>query len=412
MRTFLITTLTLLPATAFAGGYVIPDENAREIGLSQATVAAQTGADAVLRNPAALAGIEGLDVTASGELLVNRTDWSDPMLGSASLIAQKSFPPTASVAYGARIDDDMAWGAGLGFGVPAGGSLIWPSGWQGQERIQSVRQEVFLFAAAAAFQPMRNVKIGASLLRYQGQEELHQAVNYLDHYGDAGLGLSGGATTFGVAVEATVPNVPLTFGIHYKHSGDLALSGHAHFEAVPPVFQSMLHDQAVTETLTVPNDLAVGAAYDVMPDLKVMAQYSFERWSVYKDDTFVGADGFTVSVPRNYKNAHVIRVAGEYEKLPFLPALTARAGVLRSISPQPTDTVSPSLTDGDSWAISLGAGYEAIKGLRIDLGYQHAFFDAVTASGAEAFPGTYKTGVDIVSLGINWRTDLAFLKSE
>ena len=33
----------------------------------------------------------------------------------------------------------------------------------------------------------------------------------------------------------------------------------------------------------------------------------------------------------------------------------------------------------------------------------------MTATGSEAFPGTYKTQADLVSLGVNWRSDLAFL---
>jgi len=30
----------------------------------------------------------------------------------------------------------------------------------------------------------------------------------------------------------------------------------------------------------------------------------------------------------------------------------------------------------------------------------------VTATGMDAFGGTYKTAVDFVSVGVNWRTDL------
>jgi long-subunit fatty acid transport protein len=65
------------------------------------------------------------------------------------------------------------------------------------------------------------------------------------------------------------------------------------------------------------------------------------------------------------------------------------------------DTVSPSLTDGSSWAFSVGAGYNILPHLRVDVGYQHAFFDTVTASGTEAFPGSYDTHVDLLSIGIN-----------
>jgi long-chain fatty acid transport protein len=409
MRTLIITATILVPAAASAGGYVIPNESPRAVGLSQAAVANETGADAIFLNTAALAGQEGFDASVAGELLLNRTDWSDPTLGSASLIPQANTPPTASIAYGAKLANGMGWGAGIGFGVPAGGSLKWPNGWAGQEAIQSVSQQVFAIGVGAAFQPLPYLKIGATYLRFQAVEELHQSINYLDHYGDAGLTMSGSANGFGVAAEFKVPTIPLSLGVTYSHSANLTLSGDAHFTAVPPPFQTMIHDQGVTEKLVIPNVLFVGAAYEVIPNLKVMASYEFERWSTYKSDMFVGTDGFTVTVPRDYNNAYVVRLAGEWVKLPFLPALTGRAGVLRSISSQPSDTLSPSLTDADSWAVSIGAGYNFTPGLRVDLGYQHAFFDTVTATGIEAFPGSYKTQVDVVSLGVNWRSDLAFL---
>jgi long-subunit fatty acid transport protein len=143
-----------------------------------------------------------------------------------------------------------------------------------------------------------------------------------------------------------------------------------------------------------------------VPNLTVMGTFTYENWSVYHSDTFIGDSGFQVVVPRNYNNAQVYRLGVEWDHVPFLSQLTLRVGALRSISPQPTDTVSPSLTDGDSWAVSAGVGYDVIPALRIDLGYQHAIFDNVTATGTETFPGTYKTQVDLISLGVNWRIDL------
>src|SRR5512140_1978929 len=199
MRTLIIVATIVVPAAASAGGYVIPNETPRDLGLSQAAVAAETGAEALFLNPAALAGQQGLDVSAAGELLVNRTEWSDPSLGSASLIPQANTPPTAAISYGAKLDNGMAWGAGIGFGVPAGGSLKWPNGWAGQESIQSVSQQVFAIGAGGAFQPLPFLKLGVTFLRFQAVEELHQSINYLDHYGDAGLAMSGGANSFGVA---------------------------------------------------------------------------------------------------------------------------------------------------------------------------------------------------------------------
>src|SRR3977135_1159428 len=89
----LIAALLLAPAAAFAGGYAIPNENARDLALSQATVAAQNGPEAAHQNPSALAGQEGLAVSGYVEMLYNRTTWSDPTLGAATLQPKANFPP-------------------------------------------------------------------------------------------------------------------------------------------------------------------------------------------------------------------------------------------------------------------------------------------------------------------------------
>jgi long-chain fatty acid transport protein len=408
MRTLIIAATILVPAAAHAGGYLIPSAAPREVALGQAAVADQSGAEAVFQNTAALAGQEGIGIGVAGEYLSNRTDWSDPSLGSASLEGQVNTPVGAAISFGGKLENGMGWGVGRGFGVPAGGSLKWPDGWAGREAIQSVTQQVFAFGGGVAIQPTPFLKLGVNYVRFQAAEELHQSLNYLDHFGDAGLSMSGGGNGFGFAAEVKVPTIPLTLGATYTHKAEIDLEGEVHFEAVPPAYQTILHDQAVTGKIIIPNVFVIGAAYEVMPNFTLMANYEHENWSLYTDDTFTGASGFEVKVDRDYNDAHVIRAAGEYQKPAFLPELTLRGGVLRSISDQPTETLSPSLTDASSWAISVGGGYNIKPNLRLDLGYQHAFFDEVTASGMDAFPGTYKTNVDIISLGLHWRSDVAF----
>ncbi len=406
MRKLVFIATTLMPTAAYAGGYLLPNENARDLGLSQAAIADETGAEAVILNTAALAGQTGLDVSVSGELLVNRTDWSDPNLGSAKMNPQYNVPPAGAVSFGDKLSNGMAWGVGAGANVPAGGSIKWPTGWPGQEYVESVSQKIYGMAIGGAFSPTPYVKIGATYQRFQGEEELTQAINFSDHYGQADLGMSGGANSFGVAGEFKIPTIPLKLGITFVHNGDTTINGDVHFTGVPAEYTTLLHDQKVSEQLALPSVFNVGAAYRVAPHVHVMAAFTWEGWSVYHSDTFVGADGFSVVVPRNYNDAEVYRVAAEWEHPKFLPNLTLRIGGLRSISSQPTATVSPSLTDGDSWAFSLGAGYNVIPSLRVDIGYQHAFFDDVTASGIETLPGTYKTAVDLLSIGVNWRMDL------
>ena len=401
---FLIAVLLLAPAAAFAGGYAIPNENARDLALSQANVAAQNGPEAAHANPAALAGMQGLALSASLEMLYNRTTWSDPTLGSSSLRPKANLPPELAASYGSKLANGMGWGVGVAFLVPGGGSLPWPQNWPGAARIQDVDQRTWETAVSAAFQPHPLLKFGASFLYYQVQETLSQRLYFAGPQALATLGLSGGAPSFGLAGEFRAPrDIPLTVAVSYKHQAPLTLNGHAHFQDVPVSFATLLQDQAASEHVTVPNILYVGAAYEVSPNLKLMGSWNLERWVVYGSDTYVGDKGLVINVPRDYRNAYVLRAGAEYTKPAFLPALTLRLGLLRSVSNQPTGTISPTLTDANSWALSVGAGYEVLRNLRADIGYQFAFFDQVTATGPEAFPGSYDTHVHLLSAGITYR---------
>src|SRR5512143_1586923 len=120
MNKLIFTVIMLAPGAALAGGYFIPNETARDLALSESGVAAQDGAEATLINIAALAGQDGLDVSANGELLVNQTDWADPSLGSSSLNTKPSYPPAGAIAYSDRLVNGMAWGLGAGFAVTGG----------------------------------------------------------------------------------------------------------------------------------------------------------------------------------------------------------------------------------------------------------------------------------------------------
>lgn len=404
MRKLILATSLLAPASAFAGGYLIPQENSRDLGLSSADVADAEGAGALFTNTSELAGPQGLQLNLSGEVLNNRTTWTDPNLGSSSIVPKYATPISAAVSFGKHLSDDAAFGIGAGVDVPAGGNIYWPNGWQGQESIQSVKQQVFRIAAGVGIQPVKFLKIGATYQRFQATEELHQSLNFLDHYGDGGLGLSGGANSFGLAVDFYVPTIPLRIGATYSHSGDLDLSGSAHFTNVPPAFSTLVHDQNVTEALTVPKVLYIGAAYDVQPNVTLMAAINFEGWGVYHQDHFVGADGFSVTVPRNYREAHVYRAGLEWNMIGV--PLDVRISGLRSVSSQPKDTVAPSLTDGNSVAGALGLGISPSKAVRIDVAYQHAIFDKVQATGTTTFPGSYATHVDIFNFGLTIKSDL------
>src|SRR3954471_7402194 len=203
---YLIAALLLAPAVAFAGGYAIPNENARDLALAQGNVAAQNGPEAAHFNPAALAGQKGLGISASVELLYNRTTWSDPNLGSATIQPHASLPPELAASYGNTLPNGMPYGVGLSLMLPGGGALNWPANWPGSARIQTVDQKVWLSQLSAGIQLHPMFSFGASLLYYRVQEKLEQQIPLVTSQASAQLGLAGGAATFEVAGQFHAPN--------------------------------------------------------------------------------------------------------------------------------------------------------------------------------------------------------------
>jgi long-chain fatty acid transport protein len=393
--------VALAPVTGHAAGTTLPYEYARELALSDAAVANQTGPQAIFLNPAALASQHGFAISGAAEWLYNRTDWSDPTLGSASTVPKLNVPVAGALSYSGKVGS-VGFGVGAGVEITNGASLVWPNYWPGAQEVQTVKQQIYGMELGVALKPVPWFSIGATFYYYRSVEDLTQRIGFITQTGEAVAGLAGGQPSWGISGQFDVPKIPLSIAINYRHKANITLEGNVHFNGVPPTFADVLQDQSLTHRFTVPNVMTAGLSYRFPLQIALMAAYTLERWIEYRDDEFVGGSGFTVTVPRNHRNGHVFRLAAEWLSVAGT-GLIVRLGGLRSISPQPTETISPTLTDSDSWAVSGGIGYKFADGLTIDLGYQHAFFQTVTATGEEAFPGTYKTDVDLLSLGATVR---------
>src|SRR5205807_7007582 len=86
----------LLPAAALAGGYAVPNTNARDLAMAGSVVAGQKDATAAYVNPAALAGLDGVSVVANATMIDFRSHWTDPSGNpSTSSNVKPAWPPSA-----------------------------------------------------------------------------------------------------------------------------------------------------------------------------------------------------------------------------------------------------------------------------------------------------------------------------
>ena len=404
MRNLIVATAALLlPAAAFAGGYVVPNINARDLGMAGSAQAAQEDAAATYAMPAALARLNGLSLSADVSLIDFRSTWTDPT-GSTSvtMIPKGAFPPALYLAYGLPLSNGMRVGLGFGLTIPGGGYVFWPGNWPGRNEIITVDRKVYGTYLTAGVQVMPQLRLGGGLVYYRTTEHLIQGVNFLNAApGQIELGTVGGALSYDVSAELQpLASVPFTIGFDYKHQGVQTLTGQAHGSNIPPALQPRLLDQHVSHVLTYPNQVNLGAAYRVIEPVLLTFDWTWERFHVYKQDVFIGDRGVSVVVPRDYKNGFTLRVGTEVK---VSPLLKLRAGLLRDTSPSRPETLSPTLPDANSTAVTFGVGFDPTPNLEISAAYFYDKEDSISTTGNETFAGTYDTRSNIFAFSITYR---------
>ena len=406
-KLFVAIAALLVPVAASAGGYVVPNINARDLAMAGSAQAAQDDAAATYALPAALARLDGLSISADVSLVDFRSTWTDPVSGNSVTMTPKgAFPPAIYAAYGLPLSNGMRVGIGAGLTVPGGGYVFWPGDWPGRGEIITVDWKVYGTYLTAGVQLMPQLRLGGGLVYYRTTEHLIQGLNFLNSApGTIELGTAGGALSYDVSAELQpLPSVPFTIAFDYKHQGVQTLTGLAHATNVPLGLQPALLDQGVTHGLTYPNQLNLGAALRVIAPVLVTFDWTWERFHVYKQDVFAGDRGVTVVVPRDYKNGYTLRVGTEVQ---VVPLLKLRAGVLRDTSPSRPETLSPTLPDANSTAITFGIGVAATPNLEISASYFHDWEDSISTTGTETFAGTYDTRANIFALSVTWKPGMS-----
>ena len=395
--------LLMLPALALANGYDVPNVAPRDLAMAGSAVAAQNDAGAAYAMPAALSRLPGLGLSLNGSVLVFTTEWTDITGGSYyPSPAETQFKPVPPVAlfasYGFEFKGRKV-GIGGGINVPGGGNVFWDEDWAGRGSIITVDRKIYAGYLSGGYELNQQLRLGASLVYYYGTEYLKQGVQPVPGaYGE--LATKGGALSFGLSAEIRPSlSVPLTLAFDFKYQGKMNLKGDGHF-SVPGGLAPAVTDQGVTHELTYPSVLNFAAAYQVAKPLLLTFGFTYNFYSVYQADTFIGSAGLVIDVPRNYSDGMTFRLGGEFDAT---DRLVVRAGLLRDISGLDPASYSPTLPDSSTWAVSAGLGFKVTPALTVNGAYFHGFMDQVTApvDGA-SIPGAYQSSVWIASAGVTF----------
>ena len=139
-----------------------------------------------------------------------------------------------------------------------------------------------------------------------------------------------------------------------------------------------------------PDMWTMGAAYST-DKVTVSAQYGRIGWNSFRSlpMEFPNHPHLSGEIEENYVSVDQYRLGFEYEAS---ETWAFQAGVLYDNSPQPRETMSPLLGDGDRTGACLGLSWVHGK-MRSDIGYMYLWFDDRSTDGQslDGYNGRYDT---------------------
>jgi long-chain fatty acid transport protein len=387
---------------ASAGAFNINEHDARVTGRGGATAASNDGPSSIVFNPGGIPVAEGTNFA----------------IGVTSYIASGSYTPEGSttktttdqqpqfvpnVYITSRVHEKVAVGIGLHF--PFGLAVSWPTGHQQSDVIQDQSLRTYFITPSVGLNLDKEVPgltLGGGVDIVPATVELERTITFGDTQGQAKLG--GDALGLGgrVGVQYRPEKMKqLKVGVMWRSDVKLDFSGNGNFDIAAPYRDQLPPDGKIKTSITLPQQIWGGVAFDPKPELELELDASWMNWSKFNELKIVLPDGTSTVTPENYKNTITYRFGAEYKLAKQDVAL--RAGFIYDPTPIPTTTLSAQLPDIDRKNITAGVS----KGFG-DFAAHLAFLvvlpgERQTSSDpyAPEFKGTYGVSAFVASLQVS-----------
>jgi len=415
--------VALNTSSGFAGGFIVPHQTARGVGISNALTASVNDASAVYYNPAALSEVEGNNFLVSGSYInvvssvensgrktVNKHD--DNFL--ATLFANYHVPGT-----------DLT--LGIGAYTPFGLATTYERDFTRFAAERSELKTIFV-TPALSWHPSKHVSFGggASFVHASGLFSRGLCFDRISGCVTPGgllesrLRLTDTVNTFAYNFGLLVkPTESVKFGLSYRSRADLRFDN-ARVKFAGALVPSTV--RADVRPLSLPPVINAGLFWQITPSWGAEFVYEHTRWKEFKtfSATFSptpfllgGVPVPSFSLPERWKNTSVLRL-GSYYALNRMWEL--RAGMTLDESPIPNRTLNPAIPGADALTLNGGLGYKWER-VSVDIGYMAVFYKnrKVRNNELEGLPATkipfvgapgkdkYETFHNFVALSLNYR---------
>jgi long-chain fatty acid transport protein len=414
------------PALLGAQGFGIYEQGACAMGRAGTGVAAPCNdGSAIFFNPAGLAGMTGGRATIGVTLLDVQGGFTDDIFQQTTKLDDPLIAiPQLYVAYGVT----PKLGVGIGLFAPYGLQTRWPLAFDGRfAGYDNILHSVYI-QPTVAYQVTPWLALGGGFDVVLGKVELNQRLDLAAAPVPPLPGVPAGTVfgQFGIApgtdfadahLEASKTTVTAHWGGIIKVNDKLSIGGrylmHAKFDyegtaqfsqvltglvipanitvgplTIPagtsidaflaaPVtsgglnlFNTVLTTQAVSTTITNPEQVIFGVAYKPRKDWTLFGDYQFTRWG--KRFYTVQIDFANAVLSRvlheRYDNTNGFRIAGEWERN---AKWTFRGGYLYHEGAAPPETVTPLLPEGNRNEFTGGFTVKLSRSFTGDFAYQY-----------------------------------------
>ena len=398
--TLLLTFVSMLTWSAFAGGYQVRLQGQKQTGFGLIGTPFSFGASSIFYNPGALSMMKAktsFQIGASG-ILSNIT-----FQKSATNYQAKTDNPlgTPFYFYGAtKITDKLA--VGVGVYTPFGSSAKWDNNWAGRFLIQNISLSAIFIQPTISYKINDMISIGAGFVYAMGDVELNRALPYNDN---SSANLVGSTSSMGYNLGVYFkPIEALSIGVDYRSEIIMEMEGGDAVFTVPASLSTTISkNNKFSASLPMPGNLDVGISYNITEDFMVAAEINYVFWSVYDSLNFTFEENgelLNSNNPRLYENVMIIRLGGQYI---LNDKFTVRVGGYYDPSPTNENYFTPETVSLNTTAFTCGFTYKPMKNLCIDVSYLHTL-GAETDNSYDPgnFAGTYKTQASIPGIGISY----------
>ncbi len=406
------TVLLLAPSLSFGAGFALFEHGNRAMAMGGAFTAVADDLSAMYWNPAGLAfqTDEGLQILAGATFITagaQTFEGQNPFPGQGYTAEQESqifYPAHFYVAY--PLSDRV----NIGFSTltPFGLGTWWEEDFAGRFISKRVDLRTFAFSPNIAFKLGDAIAVGVGADYMVGQIDLTRNIGFVDpfrqqvvdvgqvHLHTDDLSSDGWGWHAGIMVNAPAG---FSVGLMYRSRINIDFTGVGSFTQYAtgnPAFDDAIAQQIpfgekipLTTVIDFPDYYTAGVAWS-NEKLTLSAQYGKTGWNSFQNlpIEFPEDPQFDSNVEQNYEDADTYRLGGEFR---FSEKLAAQLGLLYDNTPQPAESMSPLLGDGDRTGYSAGVSFH-LWIFDVDLGYMYLDFDERCTGGAslDGYEGCYR----------------------